>query len=60
MGGQLPTPHPNAAIAVRYDADRPCYCRALITGPADTPYFGGCFLFDIFFERGVEHWAHRP
>lgn len=25
-----------------------CACRALIIGPADTPYANGCFLFDIF------------
>ena len=24
------------------------FCRALIIGPADTPYANGCFLFDIF------------
>ncbi len=23
--------------------------RALITGPDDTPYAGGCFLFDFYF-----------
>jgi len=23
--------------------------RALITGPAETPYSGGCFIFDIYF-----------
>ena len=23
-------------------------CRALIIGPADTPYANGCFIFDIF------------
>jgi hypothetical protein len=31
--------------------------RALITGPEDTPYYGGCFFFDIFFpqvRQGVE------
>ena len=23
--------------------------RALITGPEDTPYSGGCFIFDLYF-----------
>lgn len=23
--------------------------RALITGPEDTPYSGGCFIFDFYF-----------
>jgi hypothetical protein len=23
--------------------------RALITGPEDTPYYGGCFIFDVYF-----------
>ena len=47
--GQLPSPHPNATIAVRYDAERVSFCRAVVTGPADTPYFGGTFVFDIVF-----------
>jgi len=25
------------------------FMQALITGPSDTPYSGGCFLFDIYF-----------
>lgn len=47
--GQLPVPHPNASIALRYDEDHPSFCRAVITGPADTPYFGGFFVFDVKF-----------
>lgn len=23
--------------------------RALITGPEDTPYYGGAFIFDVYF-----------
>ena len=30
---------------------RPSYARALITGPADTPYFGGAFVLDIYFPE---------
>ena len=26
--------------------------QVLITGPADTPYANGCFVFDIFFPPG--------
>lgn len=39
----------DASVALRYDEERPSYCRALLTGPADTPYFAGVFLFDIYF-----------
>ena len=42
-------PHPNACIVIRYDDTKPQYCRAIVTGPADTPYFGGAFVFDIYF-----------
>ena len=34
---------------VRYDADRPQFMRAAITGPAGTPYESGVFVFDLFF-----------
>ena len=47
----LPPPHPNASIAVRYDGDRISFCRAVVTGRADTPYFGGVFVFDILFPK---------
>ena len=46
--GALPLA-PGAAIFVRQDEDRPDVMRALITGPVDTPYAHGVFLFDIFF-----------
>lgn len=26
--------------------------RALITGPEGTPYYAGCFIFDIYFPGG--------
>ena len=29
--------------------DRMDKMRALITGPEDTPYYGGCFIFDVYF-----------
>jgi ubiquitin-protein ligase len=34
---------------VRYDADRPQFMRAVITGPTGTPYESGVFVFDLFF-----------
>jgi baculoviral IAP repeat-containing protein 6 len=33
----------------RPDEERMDVMNALITGPLDTPYAGGCFIFDIFF-----------
>lgn len=35
------------AIFVRYDEDNMDQMQTLITGASDTPYDGGCFLFDI-------------
>ena len=37
-----------SSIFVRIDEDRADVMKALITGPADTPYSGGCFEFHIF------------
>lgn len=31
------------------DDDRMDLMQAMITGPVDTPYSGGCFQFDVFF-----------
>lgn len=48
----LPTELPvtrSSSIFVRMDAQNSMLWRALITGPDDTPYAGGCFFFDIFF-----------
>lgn len=39
----------SSSIFVRYDVDRPDIMKVLITGPADTPYSGGCFEFDVYF-----------
>ena len=39
----------SSAIFLQTDDDKPTIIRVLITGPEDTPYSGGCFLFDIFF-----------
>ena len=31
------------------DEDHMDLIRALVTGPSDTPYATGCFIFDIYF-----------
>lgn len=38
-----------SSVFVRVDTNRMDVMTCLITGPHDTPYAGGCFLFDIFF-----------
>jgi ubiquitin-protein ligase len=44
---QLPIDY-DSSIFVRADEDNPMIIRALITGPVDTPYDSGCFIFDIY------------
>ena len=44
--------HFGSTIALRFDQTRPFVVKALITGPANTPYDGGCFVFDIYFPSG--------
>jgi baculoviral IAP repeat-containing protein 6 len=44
---QLPIDY-ESSIFVRADEDNPMIIRALITGPVDTPYDSGCFIFDIY------------
>jgi baculoviral IAP repeat-containing protein 6 (apollon) len=39
--------HFNASILFRSDTDNLRVCRALITGPDDTPYDSGMFIFDF-------------
>eukprot|EP01126_Amoeba_proteus_P050395 TRINITY_DN5949_c0_g1_i1.p1 TRINITY_DN5949_c0_g1~~TRINITY_DN5949_c0_g1_i1.p1 ORF type:complete len:401 (-),score=111.36 TRINITY_DN5949_c0_g1_i1:41-1102(-) len=40
--------HPNSSVFLRVDSGRLDVMKAMITGPKDTPYSNGCFLFDIF------------
>lgn len=47
---QLPI-YAASSIFVRHDSDRMDKVRALITGPEDTPYYGGCFFFDVYFPQ---------
>lgn len=48
---QLPVNY-NASIFLRIDENNPNVMRALITGPDDTPYDSGCFIFDIYMDGG--------
>jgi ubiquitin-protein ligase len=47
LQGSLPLGETNM-IALRVDEERPDCLKAIITGPEDTPYSFGCYLFDIF------------
>ncbi|KAH9899465.1 ubiquitin conjugating enzyme family protein [Cubamyces lactineus] len=38
----------NSSIFLRVDESRVDVIKALITGPEGTPYYNGCFLFDVF------------
>ncbi|MEW5308758.1 MAG: hypothetical protein WDW38_000692 [Sanguina aurantia] len=39
----------SSSVFVRVDEAKATVWRALIVGPEDTPYSGGCFVFDIYF-----------
>ena len=43
----LPT-HPSSSIFVVADGEQPNIMKVMITGPDDTPYENGCFLFDVY------------
>jgi ubiquitin-protein ligase len=45
----LPVPHPNSAAFCCFGEERMDLCRSIITGPVDTPYSLGLFVFDVFF-----------
>ncbi|KAL3925597.1 MAG: hypothetical protein SGARI_005813 [Bacillariaceae sp.] len=45
----LPNPHPNSACFVCFAEERMDLCKALVTGPTETPYSLGLFEFDILF-----------
>ncbi|KAI5116954.1 hypothetical protein M0805_001927 [Coniferiporia weirii] len=38
----------NSSILLRVDESRVDIIKALITGPEGTPYYNGCYVFDIF------------
>lgn len=48
----LPTSLPvsfSSSVFVRADTDRLDIMKVLITGPQNTPYENGCFVFDVYF-----------
>jgi len=45
----LPAPSPNSSIFVCFAEERMDLCRVLVTGPVDTPYAHGLFVFDVYF-----------
>jgi len=45
--GELPI-HYDSSIFLRVDESKPMIIRVLITGPDNTPYDSGCFIFDIY------------
>jgi len=47
----------SSSVFVRVDSSRIDTLRALISGPDDTPYQNGCFLFDIFLPSSYPHHA---
>eukprot|EP00210_Caulerpa_lentillifera_P002804 g2678.t1 len=45
----------SSSIFVRIDEQNQTIWTALIVGPEDTPYSGGCFIFDIYFPPTYPH-----
>ncbi|CAL8462440.1 g1973 [Coccomyxa elongata] len=41
--------NPSSSVFVRIDEQNMTLWQALITGPANTPYENGCFVFDFYF-----------
>lgn len=48
LSSSLPLSY-SSSVFVRCDNDRLDVMKALITGPAETPYANGCFEFDVYF-----------
>jgi hypothetical protein len=53
----LPEPTANAATFVCFAEERMDLCRAVVTGPVDTPYAHGLFVFDVYFPLAYPHVA---
>mmetsp|Transcript_24586 Transcript_24586/g.79460 ORF Transcript_24586/g.79460 Transcript_24586/m.79460 type:complete len:1163 (+) Transcript_24586:1348-4836(+) len=49
LARDLPAPHVDGATFVRFDEGNLQCARCCVSGPAETPYFGGLFVFDVFF-----------
>jgi len=55
--GQLPIEY-DSSIFLVVDENNPMMMKALITGPKNTPYDSGCFIFDIFMDENYP--LHPP
>jgi hypothetical protein len=53
----LPEPTANAATFVCFAEERMDLCRAVVTGPVDTPYAHGLYVFDVYFPPAYPHVA---
>jgi len=47
LSNGLPLSH-SSTVFLRVDSDRMDIMKCIITGPVDTPYDNGCFIFDIY------------
>lgn len=56
MESDLPVTSSSSVFVVA-DEQQTVLWKAIITGPRDTPYEGGCFLFDIYFPND---YPQRP
>eukprot|EP01084_Bolivina_argentea_P137344 241868_1 len=41
----------NGSMFVRFDESKPRFIQTMLIGLQDTPYFNGCFLFDIYLSN---------
>ena len=41
-------PHPNSAVFAVFEEDALNFSRFVVSGPVDTPYENGLFVFDVF------------
>ncbi|CAM9243216.1 unnamed protein product, partial [Sphacelaria rigidula] len=44
-------PHPDSAVFAVVDEEALSFCRFVISGPRDTPYECGLFVFDVFLPQ---------
>lgn len=47
--------NPSSSVFVRIDEEKQTLWTAMIIGPEDTPYSGGCFIFDIYIPTTYPH-----
>ena len=49
----------SSSVFVRVDEQKLTLWQTMITGPDDTPYSGGCFLFDFYFPPSYPSTAPK-